>query len=79
MFNPVLQSRKFDPDAVYIREYVPELMKVTGPWIHEPHLMIDEEQRRSDCRIGTDYPWPIVDHRRAREAYLSSGTQQASR
>jgi deoxyribodipyrimidine photolyase len=29
-----------------------------------------EVQRDAGCLIGTDYPAPIVDHRRAREAAL---------
>ena len=28
------------------------------------------EQERAGCRIGTDYPGPIVDHQQARQAAL---------
>jgi deoxyribodipyrimidine photo-lyase len=73
IFNPVLQSKKFDPQGDYIRRYVPELAKVPAPIIHEPHLMTDGEQRRFGCRIGLDYPAPIVDHRQARLEYLALG------
>ena len=47
IFNPALQSKKFDPDGRYIREYVPELAQVMGRHIHEPHLMTDEQQVRA--------------------------------
>ncbi|HEX7767910.1 MAG TPA: deoxyribodipyrimidine photo-lyase [Nitrospira sp.] len=73
IFNPVLQSKKFDPDGLYIREYVPELAKVTGKWIHEPHLMTPDEQDRAGCRIGVEYPSPLVDHAQARREYLELG------
>ncbi len=79
IFNPALQSRKFDPDGMYIREYVPELAKVAGKWIHEPHLMTPDEQIRCGCRLGIDYPAAIVDHRRARQEYLDLGKQQVMR
>ncbi|SLM47454.1 Deoxyribodipyrimidine photo-lyase [Nitrospira japonica] len=70
IFNPALQSKKFDSDGVYIRTYVPELDRVSSAHIHEPHLMTLEAQRRAGCRIGYDYPAPIVDHGQARREYL---------
>lgn len=76
IFNPALQSKKFDPDGQYIRLYVPELALVSSKWIHEPHLMPVSEQERFGCRIGREYPAPLVDHRRAREEYLNLGKQQ---
>ena len=53
-----LQSKKFDPEGLYIREYVPELAMVPTKWIHEPHLMPHDEQVSIGCRIGTEYPFP---------------------
>jgi len=79
IFNPLLQSKKFDPDGHYIRLYVPELGKVARKWIHEPHLMPMDEQIRAGCCIGADYPVPIVNHRQAREEYLLLGKQQVTR
>lgn len=76
IFNPALQSKKFDPDGLYIREYVPELAKVAGKWVHEPHLMTSDDQDRTGCRIGVDYPVPLVDHAEARREYLDLGKQQ---
>jgi deoxyribodipyrimidine photo-lyase len=77
IFNPALQSKKFDPEGRYIREYVPELAQVMDRHIHEPHLMTDEEQARAGCRIGAEYPEPIVDHKQAREDYLALGKAEA--
>ena len=36
MFNPVLQSAKFDPHGDYIRKWVPELREVDAKDIHAP-------------------------------------------
>lgn len=73
IFNPLMQSKKFDANGEYIRRYVQELAKVPLAAIHEPHTMTVEDQERSSCRIGLDYPLPIVDHQRARQEYLDLG------
>jgi deoxyribodipyrimidine photo-lyase len=71
IFNPVLQSRKFDPDGAYIRRWVPELEKVPVKFVHEPWRMPVEIQRSSGCVIGQDYPGPIADHAEMRERALA--------
>jgi deoxyribodipyrimidine photo-lyase len=70
MFNPTLQQHKFDPDGAYVREYVPELRRVPGEYLREPWTMPAELQERVGCRIGHDYPEPIVDHAEARREAL---------
>ena len=70
IFNPVLQSRRFDPQGDYIRTFVAELSRVPAEKIHAPWTMTGEEQRGARCVIGRDYPAPIVDHAREREVAL---------
>ncbi len=70
ILNPVLQSKRFDPKGEYIRRFVPELANVPDAKIHEPWTMTALEQSRANCRIGIDYPAPIVDHARERETAL---------
>jgi deoxyribodipyrimidine photo-lyase len=70
IFNPILQSKKFDPQGAYIRRWVPELAQVPDKYIHEPWSMPPEVQQTSNCQIGQDYPLPIVDHKQARERTL---------
>lgn len=79
IFNPLLQSRKFDPEGAYMRQYVPELAAVPTDRIHAPHVMTHEEQALAGCRIDIDYPLPIVDYRQAREEYLALGKQLVTR
>ena len=66
VFNPITQSKKFDPQASYIRTWLPELANVPEPTIHEPWTMNLQEQKFTGCIIGKDYPAPMVDHKAAR-------------
>lgn len=36
IFNPILQSQKFDPECRYIKEYIPELRDLEPEKIHNP-------------------------------------------
>jgi deoxyribodipyrimidine photo-lyase len=71
VFNPVLQSRKFDPDGVFIRSMLPALAKIPAPFVHEPWTLPPLDAARLDFRLGRDYPDPIIDHARARERALA--------
>ncbi len=62
IFNPVLQSRKFDPDGVYIRTHVPELAGFDARLVHWPHEADMFAQRAAGCELGVDSPLPLVDH-----------------
>ena len=52
IFNPILQSERFDPDGTYIRRFVPELKDFDAKEIHEPW----------NSAKKTSYPKPIVNH-----------------
>jgi len=71
IFNPVTQSRKFDPDGRFIRTQLPELGPVPDKYIHEPWKMPSHLQHSSGCVIGETYPSPVVDHALARKKTLS--------
>jgi deoxyribodipyrimidine photo-lyase len=71
MFNPTLQQQRFDPAGDYVRQYVPELADVPDRYLAEPWTMPGEVQEQAGCRIGRDYPEPIVDHRQAREEAMA--------
>lgn len=75
VFNPILQSKKFDPSAGYIKRWLPELSAVPLNYIHEPWRMPASVQRQSGCRLGVEYPAPIVDHAAARARALAAYRQ----
>ena len=72
VFNPILQGARFDPDGAYVRRWVPELRDVPAAAIHQPWTMSPAAQAASGCRIGLDYPPPIVDHAEARGRALAA-------
>lgn len=71
MLNPIRQARRLDPDGAYVRRHVPQLRDVPAERIHEPWTMTPEEQRAAGCRIGSDYPAPLVDHAQRRRLALA--------
>ena len=70
IFNPARQQERFDPGGDYVRRYVPELAGVPDAYLTEPWTMPAEVQETAGCRIGRDYPAPIVDHAQARRDAL---------
>ena len=75
IFNPISQGQRHDPKGSFIRRWLPKLASVPDQFIHEPWKMPDEIQRQAGCRIGKDYPAPIIDHHAARERALSAYRQ----
>ncbi len=59
IFNPTTQSKKFDPEGVYIRKWVSELSDIDRKLIHAPEG-------------ANGYPEPIVKHEKAREEALAT-------
>jgi deoxyribodipyrimidine photo-lyase len=65
IYSPAKQVIDHDPTGLFIRRYVPELSNVPAEYLAEPHRMPLGVQSAVGCRIGCDYPQPIVDHRAA--------------
>jgi len=64
IFNPILQSERFDPDCKYIKKYIPELKNIPPEKIHNP------------LKCELPYYNPIVNHyemsRLAKEIYYKN-------
>lgn len=61
IFNPTLQSKKFDPEAKFIKKYIPEISELDQKEIHDPYLIKTKK---------VAYPNPVINHAEQREKAL---------
>ena len=62
VFNPYLQSKKYDKDAVYIKKHVPELEFIEVKFLHnESYLLVNDIN---------GYPRPILIHKDAAQVAI---------
>ncbi|MFC7019086.1 MULTISPECIES: cryptochrome/photolyase family protein [Haloarcula] len=67
IFNPMTQGERYDPDAEYIKRYVPELRDTDPEIIHGWHEASLTQRRNA----APEYPDPIVDHSERREQAIA--------
>lgn len=60
-YNPVKQSEDNDAEGRFISAWVPELSHLPLAFKHRPWEMSPLEQTMYGCRLGIDYPLPIID------------------
>ncbi|KAG1699151.1 hypothetical protein DVH05_014068 [Phytophthora capsici] len=63
VYSPSTFGKKWDPEGLFIRKYVPALSKMPVKYIYEPWKAPVTVQHAAGCLIGKDYPFPIVDHK----------------
>ena len=72
IFNPVLQSQRFDGDGDYLRRWLPELKRLNNKFIHQPWTASDAVLKAADIQLDKHYPRPIIDLARTRDLALQS-------
>lgn len=55
VFNPMLQSKRYDPDATFIQHYCPELASLDPRIVHDPYQHAESFRK-------LNYPEPIIDY-----------------
>jgi len=70
IFNPISQSKRFDPKGQFIHRYLPALADLGEKDIHAPWEASDLTLQSAGLVLGKNYPKPIVDHAKARERTL---------
>jgi deoxyribodipyrimidine photo-lyase len=65
VFNPITQARRFDPDGIYLRRWLPELAALPPEMLHEPW-------KNPSVLLRTGYPAPTVDLAASRQSALQN-------
>ncbi|WP_043361791.1 FAD-binding domain-containing protein [Belnapia sp. F-4-1] len=60
VFNPALQSEKFDPEGAHVRRFVPELARLPKRWLHRPWEAPEAVLHEAGIVIGRHCPAPAV-------------------
>ena len=60
IYNPIKNSEEHDSEGIFIKQWLPELAEIPVNLLHEPWKMNEMEQQFYNCKIGEDYPAPIV-------------------
>ncbi|NET60290.1 MAG: deoxyribodipyrimidine photolyase [Symploca sp. SIO2E6] len=69
IFNPASQAQKFDPEAEYIRQWLPELGSVDTECLITGKI---DQRDREVC----GYPAPLVDHKQRQQEFKQRYQQQ---
>ena len=69
IFNPASQAQRFDPEAEYIRQWLPELGSI------ETEYLVTGKIPALDC-YRCAYPLPIVDHKVQQREFKQRYKQQ---
>jgi deoxyribodipyrimidine photo-lyase len=72
IFNPVTQGKRFDPDGVYVRRYVPEIADLPNKYIHAPWEAPADVLAAAGVSLDDTYPSPVVDLKASRERALAA-------
>jgi deoxyribodipyrimidine photo-lyase len=62
IYSPDKQLVEQDPKGTFVRRWVPELARVPTAYLPWPAKMPTAVQDEAGCRVGVDYPPPVVDH-----------------
>jgi Deoxyribodipyrimidine photolyase len=61
IFNPIAQSKKFDPEGTFIKQYCPELQMLNAKQIHDPSTNFNFDELNK-----LDYPLVMVNLQKSR-------------
>ena len=60
-FNVIGQGKRYDPDAEFIKHWLPELSKLDSDVIHDPYKWEGNELYKAGIFLGRDYPEPYIE------------------
>ncbi|MGA9530868.1 MAG: deoxyribodipyrimidine photo-lyase, partial [Candidatus Babeliales bacterium] len=63
IFNPWLQQKKYDPQCIYIKQWIPELKDIPSQIIHTWYKKYSPKMK--------NYPYPMVNHEKESKAAIA--------
>ena len=56
----IKQSMDYDPEGIFIRQWVPELQNLPGNKVHSPWILSLGDLSSAKINLGENYPKPVV-------------------
>ena len=72
VFNPITQGEKFDETGEYVKKWCPELSRLPRKFLYSPWTAPELVLREAGVLLGSNYPYPIVDHKEGRARALAA-------
>ncbi len=79
IFNPITQGERFDGAGEYTRRWLPELAGLPDKFLYKPWEAPASVLQEAGVDLGSTYPYPIVDHSKARQAALDAYAEMRSK
>jgi deoxyribodipyrimidine photo-lyase len=67
IYNPIKQSQDHDPDGAFIKMWIPELVHIPTPYLHEPWNIPPLEKQMMGYQTGSYPEQPVVSLQQARK------------
>ena len=67
IYNPIKQSQDHDPDGAFIKMWIPELVHIPTPYLHEPWNIPPLEKQMMGYQTGSYPEQPVVPLQQARK------------
>lgn len=77
IMNPFSQGKSHDPDAIFIKTWLPELKDIPASILHSESQLNKALGKRGKF-ANTGYPLPMVDHKSARAFAISEFKKESS-
>ena len=71
IMNPFSQAKSHDPDAIFIKTWLPELKDIPATILHSEDKM-RKELAKGGKFARIDYPIPMIEHKVARQATIAA-------
>ena len=72
IFNPITQGEKFDTRGSYAKHWIPSIDNLPSKFTFKPWEAPEQMLKENGVSLGSNYPYPCVDHSEARARALAA-------